>query len=89
MKILTGKSIDKLESPYGGISLKVTTTLKSEGFSLSYFTIQQKVAKLGLRMCVSFDGRDAAGKGLDHTPLHAEHDSQVLQDLRARRPHSS
>lgn len=62
MKILTGKSIDKLESPYGGISLK-DYHIEKRRLQLELLTIQQKVAKLGLRMCITFDGRDAAGKG--------------------------
>ena len=62
MKKLTGDSVEKIEAPYGGISLK-DYHIEKRRLQLELLTIQQKVVKLSQRMCICFDGRDAAGKG--------------------------
>lgn len=62
MKKLTGKRVLKIDAPYGGISLK-DYHIEKRRLQLELLTIQQRVVKLGERMCICFDGRDAAGKG--------------------------
>ena len=62
MKKLTGKTVEKLDAPYSGISTK-DYHIEKRRLQLELLTIQQKVAKLSQRMCITFDGRDAAGKG--------------------------
>ncbi len=62
MKKLTGKKVVKIEAPYTGISIK-DYNIEKRRLQLELLTIQQKVAKLGQRVCICFDGRDAAGKG--------------------------
>ncbi|MEX0999166.1 MAG: polyphosphate kinase [Thermodesulfobacteriota bacterium] len=69
MKKLTGKKVEKIEAPYSGIALK-DYNIEKRRLQLELLTIQQKVAKRGQRVCICFDGRDAAGKGstiLRHT----------------------
>jgi polyphosphate kinase 2 len=62
MKKLTGKEITKIEAPYDGINLK-DYYVEKRRLQLELLTMQQSVAKLGQRVCICFDGRDAAGKG--------------------------
>ncbi len=62
MKKLTGKEITKIEAPYDGISLK-DYYIEKRRLQLELLTMQQNVARLGQRVCICFDGRDAAGKG--------------------------
>ena len=62
MKKLTGKKVVKIEAPYAGINLK-DYNIEKRRLQLELLTIQQKAVKLGQRVCVCFDGRDAAGKG--------------------------
>ena len=62
MKKLTGKKVVKIDDPYEGISLK-DYHIEKRRLQLELLTIQQKIAKLDERMCITFDGRDAAGKG--------------------------
>lgn len=62
MKRLTGKDVSKIEAPYDGVSLR-DYYIEKRRLQLELLNIQQNVAKLGLRMCICFDGRDAAGKG--------------------------
>lgn len=62
MKKLTGKNVLKIDAPYGGISLK-DYHIEKRRLQLELLTIQHKVVKHGERVCVCFDGRDAAGKG--------------------------
>ena len=69
MKKLTGKKVIKIEAPYPGINLK-DYNIEKRRIQLELLTIQQKVVKKGQRVCICFDGRDAAGKGstiLRHT----------------------
>jgi len=62
MKKLTGKKVHIIESPYSGINLK-DYNIEKRRLQLELLSIQQRVAKLGQRVCITFDGRDAAGKG--------------------------
>ncbi len=62
MKKLTGDKVSKIETPYAGISIK-DYNIEKRRLQLELLTIQQKVTKRGQRVCVCFDGRDAAGKG--------------------------
>jgi len=62
MKKLTGKKVIKIEAPYPGINLK-DYNIEKRRIQLELLTIQQKVVKKGQRVCICFDGRDAAGKG--------------------------
>lgn len=62
MKRLTGEKVFKIEAPYDGISIK-DYHIEKRRLQLELLTIQQKVAKHSQRLCVCFDGRDAAGKG--------------------------
>ncbi|HKQ33572.1 MAG TPA: hypothetical protein VJV40_10210, partial [Thermodesulfobacteriota bacterium] len=62
MKKLTGGKVEKIESPYEGISLK-DYYIEKRRLQLELLLIQQSVAKAGERWCICFDGRDAAGKG--------------------------
>ncbi len=62
MKKLTGKKVSTIESPYDGISVK-DYNIEKRRLQLELLTIQQKAVKLGQRVCICFDGRDAAGKG--------------------------
>ncbi|MGD9651788.1 MAG: polyphosphate kinase [Candidatus Dadabacteria bacterium] len=62
MKKLTGKQVTKIESPYEGISLK-DYYIEKRRLQLELLTMQQSVAEKGQRVCICFDGRDAAGKG--------------------------
>ncbi len=62
MKKLTGEKVYKIEAPYEGISLK-DYHIEKRRLQLELLTIQQKVAKRSQRLCICFDGRDAAGKG--------------------------
>lgn len=62
MRKLTGKKAEDIEAPYSGISLK-DYHIEKRRLQLELLTIQQKVVKLDQRVCVTFDGRDAAGKG--------------------------
>jgi polyphosphate kinase len=62
MKRLTGEKVFKIETPYDGISIK-DYHIEKRRLQLELLTIQQKVAKHSQRLCISFDGRDAAGKG--------------------------
>jgi len=62
MKILTGDQVSKIEAPYEGISTK-DYHIEKRRLQLELLTIQQKVVKRSQRMCICFDGRDAAGKG--------------------------
>ncbi len=62
MKKLTGKKVVKIETPYAGINLK-DYNIEKRRLQLELLTIQQKAVKLDQRICICFDGRDAAGKG--------------------------
>ena len=62
MKKLTGKKVVKIEAPYAGINVK-DYNIEKRRLQLELLTIQQKAVKLGQRICICFDGRDAAGKG--------------------------
>lgn len=62
MKKLTGKKVIKIEAPYTGINLK-DYNIEKRRLQLELLTIQQNAVKLGQRVCICFDGRDAAGKG--------------------------
>ncbi len=62
MKKLTGNKVAKIETPYTGISIK-DYNIEKRRLQLELLSIQQKVVKSGKRVCVCFDGRDAAGKG--------------------------
>lgn len=62
MKKLTGEKVYKIEAPYEGISLK-DYHIEKRRLQLELLSIQQKVAKRSQRLCICFDGRDAAGKG--------------------------
>ena len=62
MRKLTGKKAEDIEAPYSGISLK-DYHIEKRRLQLELLTIQQKVVKLDQRVCITFDGRDAAGKG--------------------------
>jgi polyphosphate kinase 2 len=62
MKKLMGSRVEKIESPYEGISLK-DYYVEKRRLQLELLLIQQSIAKDGQRWCVCFDGRDAAGKG--------------------------
>lgn len=62
MKKLTGKKVLKINAPYDGISLR-DYHIEKRRLQLELLTIQQKLVKTGGRMCICFDGRDAAGKG--------------------------
>ncbi len=56
------KDINKLETPYKGISIK-DYNVEKRRLQLELLNIQQDIATNGKRMCITFDGRDAAGKG--------------------------
>ena len=62
MKKLTGKKVQVIESPYSGLNLK-DYNIEKRRLQLELLSVQQKLAKLGERVCITFDGRDAAGKG--------------------------
>jgi polyphosphate kinase 2 len=62
MKKLTGEKVLKIDAPYSGIDLK-DYNIEKRRLQLELLTIQQKAVKLGQRICICFDGRDAAGKG--------------------------
>jgi polyphosphate kinase 2 len=62
MKKLTGEKVLKIDAPYTGIDLK-DYNIEKRRLQLELLTIQQKAVKLGQRICICFDGRDAAGKG--------------------------
>jgi len=62
MKKLTGDKVLKIDAPYTGIDLK-DYNIEKRRLQLELLTIQQKAVKLGQRICICFDGRDAAGKG--------------------------
>ena len=51
-----------LENPYKGINLK-DYHIEKRRLQLELLNIQQNVVNKGKRMCITFDGRDAAGKG--------------------------
>ncbi len=61
MQIFTDK-IEEIESPYSGIRIKEYHVEKRR-LQLELLNIQQKIVKKGQRLCITFDGRDAAGKG--------------------------
>ncbi len=52
----------KLESPYEGINVK-DYNVEKRRLQLELLNLQQKVVKKRLKLCITFDGRDAAGKG--------------------------
>ncbi len=52
----------KIDNPYKGISLK-DYNVEKRRLQLEMLNIQQDVTKKGQRICITFDGRDAAGKG--------------------------
>lgn len=56
------KEFKKEENPYIGITLKKYNTEKRR-LQLELLNIQQRVVRNNERMCITFDGRDAAGKG--------------------------
>ena len=56
------KNLSESGNPYKGISVK-DYNVEKRRLQLELLNIQQNVAKKGLRMCITFDGRDAAGKG--------------------------
>lgn len=62
MRKLTDSKAEDIENPYAGVSLK-DYHIEKRRLQLELLTIQQKVVKLEQRLCVIFDGRDAAGKG--------------------------
>ncbi len=51
-----------LENPYKGINLK-DYHIEKRRLQLELLNIQQDIVNKGKRMCIIFDGRDAAGKG--------------------------
>lgn len=52
----------KIDNPYKGISLK-DYNIEKRRLQLELLNIQQNIIKKGEKLCVTFDGRDAAGKG--------------------------
>lgn len=52
----------KINNPYQGISLK-DYNVEKRRLQLELLNIQQDIVKKGERLCITFDGRDAAGKG--------------------------
>ncbi len=56
------KKVKTLDTPYSGISVSEYHQEKRR-LQLELLRIQQRCVDEGLRVCVSFDGRDAAGKG--------------------------
>ncbi len=52
----------KINNPYKGISLK-DYNVEKRRLQLELLNIQQDIVKKGERLCITFDGRDAAGKG--------------------------
>ncbi|MGI9534277.1 MAG: polyphosphate kinase [Thermodesulfobacteriota bacterium] len=52
----------KIENPYKGISLK-DYHIEKRRLQLELLDIQQNLIKKNHRLCITFDGRDAAGKG--------------------------
>ncbi|MGH7884694.1 MAG: polyphosphate kinase, partial [Thermodesulfobacteriota bacterium] len=56
------KYTNELENPYKGIVLK-NYHVEKRRLQLELLNLQQNLAKEGRSMCITFDGRDAAGKG--------------------------
>ena len=52
----------KIARPYEGVSLK-DYHIEKRRLQIELLNIQQNVVKKGRRLCITFDGRDAAGKG--------------------------
>ena len=52
----------KIENPYTGINVK-DYHVEKRRLQIELLKIQQNVVKKGLKLCITFDGRDAAGKG--------------------------
>lgn len=62
MKKLTGKDTLKIEAPYDGVSQK-DYHIEKRRLQLELLKIQQRVVDQRERLCICFDGREAAGKG--------------------------
>ena len=56
------KEFQKAENPYKGVSVK-SYNIEKRRLQLELLNIQQELVKNNERMCITFDGRDAAGKG--------------------------
>lgn len=54
--------LKKINNPYKGISLK-DYNVEKRRLQLELLKIQQDIVKKEERLCITFDGRDAAGKG--------------------------
>ena len=52
----------KIDNPYKGIGLK-DYHIEKRRLQIELLNIQQNIVKNGRKLCITFDGRDAAGKG--------------------------